>query len=197
MQYCSEVAKSGMMTAFFASGNKKKQVGLACDTAREWAREKYGLENPVCQLATDLYAGAKVISGHEECLNFIEENRADFNIRKTKRLPVSGAFHTPLMRPAVEILQTSLNAMEVHKPRIPVYSNAQNRVYRNDTLIRRLLPKQMVLSVRWEQSMHKMFAYEKEDFIPSIYECGPGSGLSAILLKLNGKVGKRARSIPV
>ena len=195
MQFCSDGAKSGMMT-LFCGGKKKSKPALACDAAREWVADKFGFD-PICQLATDLYTGVKVVSAHNECLDFIEENAADFGIRRTKRLPVSGAFHTPLMRPAVRVLQETLDTMDVNKPRIPVYSNVDRRIFRNDTLIRRLLPKQIVKSVRWEQSMHQMVAYKHEEFMPQIYECGPGKGLSAILYKINGKAGRRCTAVPV
>lgn len=40
-----------------------------------------------------------------QALSFIEENKADFRLKRLKRLPVSGAFHTDLMLPAVEALK--------------------------------------------------------------------------------------------
>ncbi len=50
-----------------------------------------------------------------QCLSFIEENRRDFGIRATKRLAVSGAFHTPLMQPAYQVTSIPSNAQNTLK----------------------------------------------------------------------------------
>lgn len=44
-----------------------------------------------------------------QALSFIEENKADFRLKRLKRLPVSGAFHTDLMLPAVSALKKVKN----------------------------------------------------------------------------------------
>jgi hypothetical protein len=63
MQYCSELAPSGMMTVFFGADNK---VSLSREAAKKWTQEQFGIERPVCVTASYLYAGAKVLAGHEQ-----------------------------------------------------------------------------------------------------------------------------------
>ncbi len=63
MQYCSDLEPSGMMTVFFGRNAK---LGLACDAAREWMRERSGVARPVCEVANFLYSGAKVLGGHQQ-----------------------------------------------------------------------------------------------------------------------------------
>ena len=62
-----------------------------------------------------------------QALDFIEHNKNDFGIRRTKRLPVSGAFHTDLMKPAVQLFKEALKDVTVERPRVPVYSNVDNQ----------------------------------------------------------------------
>jgi hypothetical protein len=43
--------------------------------------------------------------------------------------------------------------------------------------------------------MLNLFRYEREEFLPNVFECGPGNSLSAMLQKINGKVGKKAIAV--
>ena len=124
MQAASELEDGGMMTVFFGADN---QLGFACEVAREFVRRHHDIEKPVCQVANHLYCGAKVLGGHKLALNFIADNKSDFKIRKISKLPVSGAFHTPLMEPAVEPFKVALSHTKVMDPRVPLYSNYDNK----------------------------------------------------------------------
>ena len=124
MQAASELESSGMMTVFVGADS---ELGFGCQVAAEWVKRHHDIENPVCQVANHLYCGAKVIGGHTEALKFLEQNKADFKIRRSARLPVSGAFHTPLMAPAVEPFSLALKNTKVHNPRVPIYSNYDNK----------------------------------------------------------------------
>ena len=191
MEYASQLESSGMMTVFFGA---KNQLGLACEAARKWTEDN-GYVGPhgkaVCQIANHLYAGSKTIAGHSAALQFIEENKNDFGIRKVKRLPVSGAFHTPLMQDAVQPLREALAMAKLNPPRISVYSNMLGEEYKNTMQISKLLPKQIVSPVKWEQTLQRLFDYEVDGFYPQTYECGPGNSLSYILNKCNGKAAKK------
>ena len=107
-------------------------------------------------------------------------------------IPVSGAFHTSLMHPAVEIFTESLKTCAVSAPRIPVYSNIDRLVYRSEKDIWKNLPKQIIASVKWEQTMNQLMQYKNEDQFPRIIECGPGTSLTSMLKQLNGKWAKKA-----
>ena len=125
MQEASEMTNSGMMTVFSGADS---ELGFGCKVAAEWCKRHHDIEYPVCQVANHLYCGAKVVGGHELALQFLEQNKQDFKIRKTMRLPVSGAFHTPLMEPAVEPFKHALDNTRVGDPRVPIYSNYDNRL---------------------------------------------------------------------
>jgi len=194
MQAASQLTRSGMMSVFVGADSK---LSFGLQVAEEWCRREHQIENPVCRVANHLYCGAKVVAGNVEALDFLVQNKKDFNIKRTKRLPVSGAFHTPLMEPAVEPFREALIRTRISNPRIPVYSNVNNKVLTRAEEIKRTLPKQLVSPVKWESSMSAMFKLGTDDIYPSVYECGPGSSLSAILNKVNGKAGKNCHHISV
>lgn len=139
MQLASEAYKGGMATVFYGPDSK---LNYACLQAREWALNK-GDEQPECCIANYLYPHCKVVSGSEEALNFLEKNAKEFKLKKVKRLPVSGAFHSSLMQPALEPFKKALNKSEIKDPIISVYSNVDGKRYRNADHIRKQLPKQV------------------------------------------------------
>jgi len=194
MQAASEITRSGMMSVFFGADNK---LSFGLQVATEFCKQEREIPNAVCEVANHLYYGAKVIGGNVEALDFLEENKKDFHIRRTKRLPVSGAFHTTLMEPAAEPFREALKMTKISKPRIPVYSNFKNVVYNHPEKIYRFLPRQIYHPVRWESSINDLYNLDKDDIYPYTYECGPGKSLTAMLHKINGKAGKRCQFIEV
>lgn len=68
-------------------------------------------------------------AGNIEALQFLEMNYKDFNLRRVKRLPVSGAFHTDLMQPAVDPLRQVMKGMTINRPRMLVFSNVTGYRY--------------------------------------------------------------------
>ena len=193
MQAASDLEQSGMMTVFIGANS---ELGFGCRAAAEWARQNQGIAAPVCQVANHLCSTAKVVGGHVAALQFLEQNKADFNIRKTTRLPVSGAFHTPLMEPAVEPFRLALSNTKLRNPRVPIYSNYDNTVVTTARQIKKCLPRQIVSAVKWESSMASLFLSRPHDILPSVFECGPGRSLSSVLDKINGKAAKNCQFIP-
>ncbi|XP_071087411.1 probable malonyl-CoA-acyl carrier protein transacylase, mitochondrial [Haliotis cracherodii] len=186
MQKASEETPSGMMTVFCGHDTK---LNFALHAAKEYCRVKLHMENPVCSIANYLYPECKVVAGNMEALNFLEQNHRDFRIRRLKWLPVSGAFHTNLMDPAKAPFQAKLKRLELNKPRVPVYNNVNAARYRNAGSVIDLLPKQMCKPVKWEQTMHVLYARDQGRQFPKTYEIGPGGQLGVLLKKVNLKAG--------
>ena len=132
-----------------------------------------------------------------QAIDFITQHAADFKLKRLKKLPVSGAFHTNLMKPAVEVMKKALTKIPVLDPVIPVHSNVDGKRYRNSKHIISQLPKQVVSPVCWEQTMHIIYERNPDQDFPLTYECGPGRSLSAILRKVNSKAAKSCKSIDV
>lgn len=100
-------------------------------------------------------------------------------------LPVSGAFHTRLMEPAVEPLAQVLKAIDVKKPLVSVHSNVNGNKYMHPKHIQKLLVQQVVSPVKWEQTMHAIYERRKGTEFPRTFEVGPGKQLGTILKNCN------------
>lgn len=112
-------------------------------------------------------------------------------------LPVSGAFHTRLMEPAVEPLAEVLKSIEIQKPLVCVYSNVDGKKYMHSKHIQKLLVKQVVSPVMWEQTMHSVYERKQGTEFPYTYEVGPGKQLGTILKKCNLKAWKQYKHVDV
>lgn len=183
MQMAADAARGGMMTVLYGPDSKLKQ---AVKEAKHWCIER-GVDNPDCLVANYLYPHCKVVAGNDEALTFIEKNAKEFNLRRTKRLPVSGAFHSALMEPALDAFYRALYKVNVEDPMIPVHSNVDGMPYRNAEHIRKQLPKQMVKPVKWEQLLHILYERKDGEHFPRTFEVGPGRGLKTIMKQVNAK----------
>lgn len=141
MQLACDIHNGGMATVLYGPDSK---LNYACKRAKEWALEK-GVEKPECSIANYLFPHCKVVAGSIEALDFLEKNMKEFKLKKVRRLPVSGAFHTVLMEPAVKPFQKALEKSEVHEPAISVHSNVDGKAYKSVEQIRKKLPKQVCL----------------------------------------------------
>jgi len=191
MQIASTQNPSGMATVFYAPDS---ELGLACLRAKEWCLER-GIENPECSIANYLFPHCKVVSGSLEALSFLEKNARQYKLKKVKRLPVSGGFHSSLMESAVEPFKKALSKIRVQMPFVNVFSNVDGKRYRDVNHILRQLPKQITKPVRWEQMMHIL--YERKDGMrfPRTIECSPGTGLKVILKQVNAKAWDNAVTV--
>jgi [acyl-carrier-protein] S-malonyltransferase len=96
-------------------------------------------------------------------------------------LKVSGAFHSPLMQPAVEGLSQALAGAAFGEPRVPVVANASAAPVRSSAEARRLLAEQLTAPVRWVECMRQAAAMaEGATFV----EVGPGNVLSGLLKRI-------------
>ncbi|XP_061438323.1 malonyl-CoA-acyl carrier protein transacylase, mitochondrial [Rhineura floridana] len=183
MQEASEAVPSGMLSVI---GRRNSNYVTACMEAREYCKS-VGIENPVCEVSNYLFPDGRVIAGHLQALEFLQQNSKKYSFGRVKMLPVSGAFHTQLMESAVKPLSEALNSINIQKPLIPVYSNVESQKYTQSKQIQRLLVKQLVSPVKWEQTMHAIYERKKGVGFPYTYEVGPGKQLGAILKSCNLK----------
>ncbi|XP_026857959.2 malonyl-CoA-acyl carrier protein transacylase, mitochondrial isoform X2 [Electrophorus electricus] len=183
MQKASDQTPSGMLSVI---GRTQANYKHACLQAREHCLS-LGIENPVCSIANYLFPDGRVIAGHLEALNFLQKNSRKLHFARTRLLPVSGAFHTALMEPAVEPLRDVLRQLQVSQPKIAVHSNVDGKRYAHDGHVRRQLARQLVSPVKWEQTLHEIYQRAQGHGFPQTYEVGPGRQLGFTLQKCNMK----------
>ena len=128
--------------------------------------------------------GQIVISGEIEAVDAVCVTLKEAGARRALRLPVGGAFHSPLMAPAAEDLAKAINKTEFHKPFCPIYQNVTAKPSMNPEEIRENLLKQLTAPVRWTQSAQNMIADGATEF----YEFGPGDVLKGLIRKINPDV---------
>lgn len=128
--------------------------------------------------------GQIVISGEIEAVEAACVRMKEAGARRALRLPVGGAFHSPLMAPAAEDLKAAILKTEFRKPFCPIYQNVSAKAEIEPETIRENLLKQLTAPVRWTQSVQNMIADGANEF----YEFGPGDVLKGLIHKINPDV---------
>ena len=128
--------------------------------------------------------GQVVISGSMSGVDMACKALKEAGAKRALRLPVGGAFHSPLMQPAAERLQKAIMNTTFRTPRCPIYQNVSARAETDKDIIQRQVLEQLTSPVRWTQSVKQMIA----DGATSFYEFGPGDVLKGLIRKINPEV---------
>ena len=121
--------------------------------------------------------GQLVISGEVDAVNAACEKMKEAGAKRALPLPVSGAFHSPLMQPAKDELQAAIETTEFSVPKCPVYQNVDAKPHTDAAEIKANLIAQLTSSVRWTKRVQNMVADGADDFT----ECGPGKALQGMI----------------
>jgi len=125
--------------------------------------------------------GQLVISGELKAVEAACEKMKEAGAKRALVLPVGGAFHSVLMKPAEEELAAAIEQTTFHKPLCPVYQNVTATAVSNEANIKKNLIKQLTAPVKWTQSVQQMIADGATEFI----EVGPGKVLQGLVKKIN------------
>lgn len=101
--------------------------------------------------------------------------------KRTVMLPVSGPFHSPLMKPAAEPLRQRLQDLDIRKPRLPVYAFDASW-HDSPEAIRDGLYRQLFNPVRWSSIVSSMIAAGTTELV----EAGPGKVLAGLVRRVEG-----------
>lgn len=128
--------------------------------------------------------GQVVISGSLNGVDVACKALKEAGAKRALKLPVGGAFHSPLMQPAAERLQKAILSTTFHTPQCPVYQNVSAKAETDKDIIQNHLLQQLTAPVRWTQSVEQMIADGATEF----YEFGPGDVLKGLIRKINSEV---------
>lgn len=133
--------------------------------------------------------GQIVISGEIEAVDAACVKALEAGAKRALRLPVGGAFHSPLMEPARQELAAAIEATEFSTPRVPVYQNVDAKPHTDPAEIKANLVAQLTAPVRWTRSVQNMIADGATEFI----EVGPGKVLRGLVGKIDRSVATDGR----
>lgn len=155
-------------------------LALADDVVEQVCRETDG----IVVAANYNCPGQLVISGSTGAVTLACEKLKEAGARRALILPVGGAFHSPLMKPAEEELAAAIANVSFKQPICPVYQNVSTTAVTDPEEIKSNLVKQLTAPVKWTQSVEQMIADGATDFI----EVGPGKVLQGLVTKINRDV---------
>lgn len=197
----------GEFSALVAAGALSFEDGLKLVYKRAMAMQKACEVNPssmaavlnldadlidqICESIDEVVVAANynspnqvVISGSDKGIEIAMEKMLEAGAKRAIKLPVGGAFHSPLMDPAKEELSIAINETHFNTPVCPIFQNVDGNHNTSPETIRENLIKQLTSPVRWVQSVKNMITFGATEFV----EVGPGAVLKGLISKIDRNV---------
>ena len=165
--------------AMAAAGQKVKGtmaaiIGADIKTAEQIVSK--AAQDEICEIANDNSAGQIVISGNVGAINRAVNLGSEFGVKRILPLPVSGAFHSTLVKDAATQVQLGLENIILKSPIVPIIANVTADLEQDPATIKNLLIQQVTSRVRWRESVLKL----QELGITDIVEIGSGAVLTGL-----------------
>lgn len=193
----------GQITALIASGVVTSDDGLRLAVARADATQAANDANPgrmaallgataeqateacaaapeACWLANLNAPGQVVVAGTAEGVDRAAEAAPDAGVRRVRALEVGGAFHTPLMAPAAELLGPVLDATAFAATDRPVVTNHDAVAHADGVGWPQMLRTHLIEPVRWADCVTTLVELGATTFV----EVGPGTTLSGLIRRI-------------
>jgi [acyl-carrier-protein] S-malonyltransferase len=171
LMHASGAARPGAMAAIL--GDTDRPIEAICDEATRDA----GLVVP----ANYNCPGQLVISGEVAGVERAMELAKAAGAKRAMRLNVSGAFHSPLMAPALDGLRAALDASAMRDATVPIFANVNAEPVTTAPRARDLLAQQLVSPVRWTDVVLALAAAHPDALF---IEMGPGTVLTGLVKKI-------------
>lgn len=134
--------------------------------------------------------GQLVISGADEAVDAACAKLKEAGAKRALRLPVGGAFHSPLMEAARAELEQAIAEVEFHTPVCPIYQNVDAQPQTAPEQIKANVIAQLTSPVRWTQISRNMIADGFDEFT----ELGPGTVLQGLIKKVSTEVAVESKA---
>jgi [acyl-carrier-protein] S-malonyltransferase len=154
-------------------------LGLDIAAAREIAAA--AACEQVCAVANDNSPGQIVVSGDRAAVERAVALAAEQGARRSIMLPVSAPFHSPLMRPAADIMAGALADTALEAPAVPLVANVTAAPTSDPRQIKELLIEQVTHMVRWRESVLRFAEEEVEEVV----EIGAGRVLAGLVKRID------------
>lgn len=174
-QYMSDACEfgSGMLAVLGGEIDIIEDIVLLCRKDGE-----------VLSIANINCPGQVIISGHLSAIDRFKSIATDKGLKKMIQLPVSGAFHSPLMKSAQEKLQNDIDSLNMKTPVCDVVQNYTALPEVNVESIKKNLIAQVTGRVRWSESIE----YAIENGVDTIIEIGPKSVLTGMIKRIDANI---------
>lgn len=172
-KFMAEAVPSGVGAMYAVIGLDTELVKEACEEA---VSEGLGLAIPANYNAP----GQVVIAGKAESVKRAAELAKEKGAKMAVQLKVSGPFHTELLLPAAEKLNTELKKMTISPMNIPVFTNVDAQIVKSEEDIVPILTRQICLPVRWEDIVNNAVENGAEAFV----ELGPEKTLCGFVKRI-------------
>ena len=179
----SLVAKRGELMGT-ASNNGKMAALLGLDLQKAQAVCDEASSKGIVELANLNCPGQIVIGGEAQAVTYSCDIAKNHGAKRALVLPVSGPFHTSLLKETAQTFGQLLESKELKEPQTPIVLNVLGDYYQTDLNLKELMVQQMATSVKWEASIRQMIANGVDTFI----EIGPGKTLSGFVKKIDRSV---------
>lgn len=203
----------GEFSALVVAGALSFEDGLRLVAKRAMAMQKCCENNPggmaailgledetieqVCQSVDGVVVAANyncpgqlVISGADEAVDAACVKLKEAGARRALRLPVGGAFHSPLMEAARAELEQAISEVKFNTPVCPIYQNVDAQPQSEPEVIKANIIAQLTAPVCWTQIAKNMIADGYDNFV----ELGPGAVLQGLIKKVNPEVSVESKS---
>ncbi|RSL31389.1 [acyl-carrier-protein] S-malonyltransferase [Salibacterium salarium] len=137
-------------------------------------------DGEIVQLANLNAPGQIVISGADSAVKKVEELAREKGAKRVISLEVSGPFHSKLMQPAQDKLESVLEPVPFSDAEVPVIANVNAQEATDASVIKNQLVEQVTSPVYWEDTIRRLLALDVTTFV----EVGPGNVLSGLVRRV-------------